>query len=134
MSIIVSFAAEIYLNKGYKLKTNEMMNRLFIKDSVLPVTLFCSALAFSPLGVSQAMANTNVVQQTMTVKGTVVDNNGEPIIGASIKVVGSSNGTVTDLDGNFTLNNVSKNATIEVSYIGYVTQKVNMGGAKLYFY
>ena len=105
-----------------------MDNKLFLKESVLPVTLFCSALMFSPIGVAQVNAATNVVQQAKTVKGTVVDNMGEPVIGASVKVVGTTNGAVTDLDGNFTLTNVPKNATVEISYIGYTTQKVSVAG------
>lgn len=105
-----------------------MDNKLFFKESVLPVTLFCSALMFSPIGVAQMNAATNVVQQAKTVKGTVVDNMGEPVIGASVKVVGTTNGAVTDLDGNFALTNVPKNATVEISYIGYTTQKVSVAG------
>ena len=105
-----------------------MDNKLFFLESVLPVTLFCSALMFSPVGIAQVNAATNVVQQAKTVKGTVVDNMGEPVIGASVKVVGTTNGAVTDLDGNFTLTNVPKNATVEISYIGYTTQKVSVAG------
>ena len=102
-----------------------MDNKLFFKESVLPVTLFCSALMFSPVGATQVNAATNVVQQAKTVKGTVVDNLGEPVIGASVKVVGTTTGAVTDLDGNFTLTNVPKNATVEISYIGYIAQKIS---------
>ena len=105
-----------------------MDSKLFLKESVLPVTLFCSALMFSPVGIAQVNAATNVVQQAKTVKGTVVDNMGEPVIGASVKVVGTTNGAVTDLDGNFVLTNVPKNATVEISYIGYTTQKVSVAG------
>lgn len=105
-----------------------MDSKLFFKESVLPVTLFCSALMFSPVGIAQVNAATNVVQQAKTVKGTVVDNMGEPVIGASVKVVGTTNGAVTDLDGNFVLTNVPKNATVEISYIGYTTQKVSVAG------
>lgn len=105
-----------------------MDSKLFYKESVLPVTLFCSALMFSPIEVAQVNAATNVVQQAKTVKGTVVDNMGEPVIGASVKVVGTTNGAVTDLDGNFVLTNVPKNATVEISYIGYTTQKVSVAG------
>lgn len=101
-----------------------MNNKLFKRSTALPVALFCSALAFSPMGIQQAHAETNVVQQTQTIKGKVVDDNGEAIIGASVKVVGTTNGAVTDLDGNFTLDNVSKNAVLEVSYIGYISQKI----------
>ena len=54
-----------------------------------------------------------------TVKGKVVDANGEPIIGATIVEVGTANGTVTDFDGNFTLNVSGTNAKLDISYIGY---------------
>lgn len=101
----------------------------FLRESVLPVTLFCSALMFAPIyGGNDAIAAANVVQQTKTVKGKVLDDNGEPIIGASVKVVGTTNGAVTDLDGNFTLSNVSQNAVVEVSYIGYISQKIKTSG------
>lgn len=66
-----------------------MSNKLFVKGTVLPVALVCSALTFSPIGVSQAKAVTNAVQQTSTVKGTIVDGSGEPVIGASVVVVGN---------------------------------------------
>lgn len=83
-----------------------MKTKLLKNNYVLPMTLFCSALTFSPLGVAQAHATTNVVQQAKTVKGTVVDETGEPVIGASVMVKGTSVGCATDLDGNFTLQNV----------------------------
>ena len=62
-----------------------------------------------------------VQQQGNIVKGKVVDVNGEPVIGATIKEVGTSNGTVTDVDGNFTIN-TQADATLEVSFIGYQSQ------------
>ena len=62
-------------------------------------------------------------QQKQTVKGTVKDANGEPIIGASVKVKGSTGGTVTDIDGNFTLD-VPAGAELEISSIGYLKQVV----------
>lgn len=65
------------------------------------------------------------VQQAKKITGTVVDSEG-PIIGASIMEQGTTNGTVTDLDGNFTLN-VKPGATLEISYIGYEKQIVKVG-------
>lgn len=65
-------------------------------------------------------------QQNKTVTGTVKDEKGEPVIGASVKVKGSSVGTVTDIDGRFTLD-VPANATLEISYIGFVKQDVRAG-------
>ncbi|MDR2805401.1 MAG: carboxypeptidase-like regulatory domain-containing protein, partial [Dysgonamonadaceae bacterium] len=62
--------------------------------------------------------------QNITVKGNVTDSQGEPVIGASIGVVGmSSIGTATDLDGNFTLN-VPSGSKLSVSYLGMITKEV----------
>ena len=58
-----------------------------------------------------------------TVKGSVKDASGEPIIGASVLINGTSNGTVTDLDGNFSLS-VQPGQTLTISYIGYKKQQV----------
>ncbi|MBM6962155.1 carboxypeptidase-like regulatory domain-containing protein [Bacteroides caecigallinarum] len=65
------------------------------------------------------------VQQEKTIKGTVIGSDGFPIIGANVLEKGTTNGVITDLDGNFTLK-VSKGATLEISYIGYVTQSVKI--------
>ncbi len=62
------------------------------------------------------------------VTGVVVDATGEPIIGASVVVKGTTTGTVTDLDGNFAIPGVSKNATLVFSYVGYRTQNVALDG------
>ena len=56
--------------------------------------------------------------------GTVVDGNGEPIIGASVLEQGTKNGTVTDIDGNFVLNTSKENPTLDISYIGFLSQQV----------
>ena len=61
------------------------------------------------------------------VKGTVNDETGEPVIGATVAVQGSKEGAITDLNGNFSVKAAS-NATLSISYIGYQTQKVNVGG------
>lgn len=65
--------------------------------------------------------------QNTTVKGTVKDATGEPVIGATVKVQGSTMGVITDIDGNYTIDCPS-NATLEVSYIGSKTQTVKIGG------
>ena len=90
------------------------------------------------------MSGTNVLRQLMflfmvvlctssamaqkKVTGTIVDAAGEPIIGASVMVKGTSNGAVTDLDGNFTINNVPEDATLVFSYVGYRTQNLSARG------
>lgn len=66
------------------------------------------------------------VMQTPVIKGTVIDMNGEPIIGASVVVKGNKNiGTITDLNGNFELADISTQGTLIISYVGYQTQEVS---------
>ncbi|MFS4467949.1 SusC/RagA family TonB-linked outer membrane protein [Maribacter sp. 2210JD10-5] len=62
------------------------------------------------------------------VSGTITDNDGAPLPGANIVVKGTANGTQTDFDGNYTLSNVESEATLVVSYIGFVTQEVAVNG------
>lgn len=59
-----------------------------------------------------------------TVTGVVVDDNGEPLIGAAVRVQGTTDGTITDMDGRFSLPNVADGATVEVSYMGYLPQQL----------
>ena len=67
--------------------------------------------------------------QNQTVKGTVLDENGEPVIGASVMVVGQKGaGTITDIDGNYTVS-LPKGAKIKISYIGYNAVETNAGGS-----
>ena len=70
-----------------------------------------------------AAAPAPAVASIATVNGTVVDNTGEPLIGATVLVKGTSMGTATDIDGNFTLKNVT-GKTLVISYVGYKTQEV----------
>ena len=62
-----------------------------------------------------------------TVKGTVNDEAGDPVIGASVKVIGSKTGGLTDLNGQFSVN-ASQNGQLEISYVGYTTQRVKING------
>ena len=91
------------------------MNRILKSLQKPLVTLFL--LCLFPMG---ALAQ-NVV------KGTVNDEAGEPIIGATVKVSGSNAGSITDFDGKFSVQAAS-NATLEISYVGYLTQKVKVAG------
>lgn len=70
------------------------------------------------------MTTINVIAQNLNVKGVVVDENNEAVIGASVMVSGSSIGTKTDLEGNFTLNGIKQGAKLNVSYIGMKTATV----------
>lgn len=75
----------------------------------------------------QGTTPTELQQNKKEIQGTVVDQNNEPIIGANIVEKGTINGTVTDIDGHFTLT-VANNAVLHLSYIGYLSQDVNTAG------
>src|SRR5690554_2931641 len=74
-----------------------------------------------------ARAQTEVQQQKKTISGKIVDEQGEPVIGANIMEQGTTNGTITDFDGNFSLN-IEEDATLRISYIGYITQDISTEG------
>ena len=94
----------------------------------LPTRKLCFVMALAagmmafplPTMAEQAVQD---VQQAGVVKGQVTDKNGEGVIGATVKVKDAATGTVTDYDGNFTLN-VQGAGTLVVSYIGYLTKEV----------
>ena len=69
-----------------------------------------------------------IVQQNGRISGTIVDTKGEPVIGANVVEKGTTNGTITDMDGKFSLE-VKSGVTLEISYIGYVTQTVQASRA-----
>ena len=69
-------------------------------------------------------------KKSQMVKGTIVDASGEPIIGANVVVKGTANGTITDIDGNFSLD-APEGAILQVSYIGYADQEVKVGKQKI---
>lgn len=96
-------------------------SKRILLSSVLVAALVAG---FSLPAYSEARGSVTATQQAGKVSGTILDNNGEPIIGATVRVDGTTIATVTDIDGNFTLNNVSS-GTITVSSIGYQTQTVS---------
>ena len=100
------------------------MNRKFKKTALLMSTLALLGLGYSSNAYA-AGAPQEVQQATKKITGTVVDAMG-PVIGASVVEKGTTNATVTDLDGNFTLN-VKPGATIVVSFIGFETQQIAVG-------
>lgn len=69
-----------------------------------------------------------VMAQSVVIKGTVKEKSGEPIIGATVRELGTTNGTTTDIDGNYELKVAKANATLSVSYIGYKTQSLSLAG------
>lgn len=99
--------------------------------------LYLAALlgATTPLLATPALAAQNYSQATMqqqnSCKGNVKDSNGEPIIGATIRIEGKTGGTVTDIDGNFTLENVKTGAKITISSIGCKSKTIVWKGGPI---
>jgi len=79
------------------------------------------------------MLTLGAAAQSNSIKGNVVDAAGQPVIGASVLVKGTLNGANTDIDGNFQLNNVPANATIEVSFVGYKTVETTAVPSKTFY-
>ena len=92
----------------------------FIVKPVVQFAVAFAAMTFSPLGGGNLRAEVLNLQQSTAIKGSVVDENNEPIIGATILALGGKNtqGTVTDFDGNFSIN-VKPGQKIKITYIGY---------------
>ena len=108
-------------------------SKLFSVQGVAKASMFCLLLsAFSVSGalaapVTTGDANAMVVQQGKKVTGVVVDATGEPVIGANVVVKGTTNGTITDFDGNYTIEGVSASDVLVFSYIGYLSQEITVG-------
>ncbi|MDR1381381.1 MAG: carboxypeptidase-like regulatory domain-containing protein, partial [Tannerella sp.] len=121
------------INTAKRVKVNvkdtpvsEVLNEALGED--IAYTMVNDHIILSKKEENREDAATAIQQQTgRTITGTVVDSDGEPVIGANVMEKGVTNGTVTDADGRFSLN-VSADATLTVSYIGYVTQEVATGG------
>lgn len=98
---------------------------VFKLTSLVGVMCVSSAFAES-VNSTGVLPEINVVQQNGKITGTVVDQTGTPVIGANVMVKGTTNGTITDMDGKFTLD-VDKGATLIVSYIGFTSQEIKVG-------
>ncbi len=92
-------------------------NRVFLKDE--------NTLAVRPVIIEY-------VQQSKTISGTVIDSEDIPVIGANIMVKGTSNGTITNIDGQFSLTNVPEGSTLVITYIGYLPQEIPVTGSSDY--
>ena len=96
---------------------------------VKAVGISCSLFCFVPVNAIPEMGSfaPSISQQTDAVAGTVTDETGEPLIGVSVVVKGTTMGVITDFDGKFSLN-AKKGDVLEVSYVGYTTQAVKITG------
>lgn len=127
--------------ENFKSKANNcnfFMNRFFFSRSFIKQVSLLSVSAWlgcphlvNAEGMVVESGAMSALQQSVEAKGVVYDATGFPVIGASVVEKGNStNGVITDLDGNFTLN-VAKNAVIVISYMGYQTQEVQVTPGKI---
>jgi TonB-linked SusC/RagA family outer membrane protein len=100
-------------------KCNLSYRQFLLKQIRLFVFLFCL------FGIAA-----NVSAQTLSVAGTVSDKQGEPLIGVSVTVKGTTNGTITDINGRYQMNVAGSQSILAFSYIGYATQEVTVGNRK----
>ena len=106
------------------------------KKQMKTALLICALTSITPaFGVGpKAMANSStppsssILQQRQVATGRVLDNQGEPLIGVTVMEAGTSNGTVTDLDGKFSLNLKNPSAKLAISYVGYISQTLQASG------
>lgn len=121
------------LNEKHILLFNQNLFIMLKRFKSVSMLLF---LATMSAGTSYAYptvdtSGVNVVQQNAICSGVVKDTSGETIIGASVVVKGTTNGTITGIDGDFKLTDVPNGAVISISYVGYVTQEVKWTGVPL---
>lgn len=101
----------------------------FLKVAGTSFLLLCATPQFAIADTSEKDAIAITQQAKVgTITGLVTDTNGEPVIGASVLVKGTSNGTITDINGNYSLSNVPAKAILEFSYIGMQKQEINTAG------
>ena len=120
---------QVDVNRKYSVKAktkpvSEVLNNLF-KNAGIEYEMEGTHIVLSSKRKS-AIAEPAVTQQAKTITGQIVDATGEPVIGANVLVKGTTNGTVTDIDGKFSLN-VDAGAVLEISYIGYLSQEIVVG-------
>ena len=99
--------------KNEQRKGDFHLMRTFLRPSFVVLFLVMATIAFS---------------QNKSISGTILDSAGEPIIGANVSVDGTVNGTISDVDGKFSLSSVPDNSKLKVSYIGFITQILPVSG------
>ena len=102
------------------MKDRRVISILMRSHSGLQRMFFSALLAVLSIGIAHA--------QGKSVSGTVLDGTGMSVIGASVMVKGTGNGTITDMDGKFVLSNVPEDATLEISFVGYKSQHLSVKG------
>lgn len=110
----------------------QRLNRLY--GNIVHKSLYAFLLSPLPMLATPMDMESKVVLETVqvqeTVTGLVTDSNGEPLVGVTIKIKGKSDGTVTDIDGKYSLSNVSKGDILHFSFVGMASQEIKIGTKK----
>lgn len=125
-NLLFIYNKDVNVSRKVSVKANNRSLQEVLSD------LFGSKVSFKIEGSYIVLSPSNapaVNQQARSVKGTVLDQNGEPVIGANIVEKGTTNGTISDINGQFTLNVGQRNPVLVVSYIGFATKEVPVGNA-----
>lgn len=133
-SEFIFFYSDKALNLNQKVKVssvngniNQVLDKVLDKSTVGYKVEDRQVVLYSLNQANEAKV-TEITQQSnkRTIKGIVVDANGQPLIGVSVSIKGTSQGTLTDIDGNFAISASASNLSLQFSYIGYETQSVNV--------
>lgn len=109
------------------MKTKHLQTKRKVIHSLIIMCIMLPALFYPQLSKAGV---TEIHQSKTTVSGFIKDTSGEPIIGASITEKGTTNGTVTDIDGKYTLSVSNPNAILQISYVGYLRQEIAINSQK----
>lgn len=107
-----------------------MLTKLRLGGVIFIISTFCGGAIHAGTSPSDE-GIMSMQQQTGKCTGTVKDASGEPVIGASVVVKGTTNGSITDLDGNFELKNVKKGDKLSISFVGYTPQEITYNGSSI---
>lgn len=117
---------------------NSLYDRALLSKKILKAVMYvflgtgAGVLSVQAAPDSRDMENAAIAQQSITITGTVVDNLGDPVIGANVVEKGTTNGTSTDIDGKYHLTVKNAQAVIQVTYIGYASQEFVAGNQTIH--
>lgn len=106
------------------MKARTGQGKLLLMTGLIGISLPLSATASGEESLTSSAVIPATTQQNRTITGKVFDKMGEPIIGANVLVKGTTNGTITDIDGNFKLEDVPEGAILQISYIGFKNMEI----------
>ena len=108
----------------------EILTEIFEAEGVSYKVMDDDLIVLSPKKASGKTELKTTIQQENTISGVIVDENGEPLPGVTVMVKGTTNGTITDFDGNYSISDVRADATLAFSFVGMVPQEISAAGKR----